>query len=171
MKRPFILLELFIALALISLSVIPIVSYPLKIYKKELSNLIELQLAEVAECAFKDLLLNIESYIDIETLEPYSETPETLYTVSLGDPYKWNYTATWEVKCKLPEKEPFNKALLKATLSLTPQKKGAGIIDLPKPKPLTYKYFIAKKPPPSQGEGNEDNKTVPAVHSGGQKTP
>ncbi len=153
-KRPFILLELFLALALIALSLVPIASYPFKIYQKELTLLIEMQLQETAEIAFRDLLLDLPSYIDTETLEPYLESPEKIYPIFLSSSYKWDYIATWQLESTLPGKTPNTKILLQATLSLTPLKKSSGFIKLPQPDPIFFEYFIAKKSPPSQGEIN-----------------
>src|SRR3990167_509218 len=97
-QRPFILLELFIAMALLSLAIIPIVSYPAKIYKKELHTLIEIELAEVAEVAFRDLLEDLSSYLDPESFEPLGEITKKPYTVL----EKYQYLATWDLVCKLP---------------------------------------------------------------------
>ncbi len=134
-KRPFILLELFLALALISLSIIPIASYPFKITQKELSTLIEIQLQEIAEVAFKDLLLD-------------SDCLSRTYTIALNNDYKWEYLATWEIEYKTPTTEPYTKSLLQATLNLTPPKKSSGIIKLPNLE-VFFEYFI---------EAKEDNK-------------
>ena len=128
-KRPFILLELFLALALISLSIIPIASYPFKIMQKELSSLIEMELGEIAEVAFRDLLLD-------------KECLSRKYTVALSDNYLWDYTAEWDIEYKAPTTEPYTKTLLEATLTLTPQKKSHLNIKLPKPAPILFEYFI-----------------------------
>ena len=153
-RHPFILLELFLALALISLSLVPIASYPFKIYQKELTLLIEMQLQETAEIAFRDLLLDLTSYVDPETLEPYTESPETIYPIILSNTYKWDYVATWELHCKPPSSQAPSKTLLQATLLLIPQGKSSGFIKAPQADKIFFEYFIAKKSPPSQGEIN-----------------
>ncbi len=152
-KRPFILLELFLALALISLSLVPIASYPFKIYQKELTLLIEMELQETGEVAFRDLLLDLSLYIDPETLEAYSvdiERPEKLYTIRLSDTYKWDYTASWQLECIPPGKDPSSKTLLQATLLLIPVTKSSGFIKAPHPDEIFFEYFISKKPHPKQ---------------------
>jgi hypothetical protein len=151
-QRPFILIELFLALALISLSLIPIASYPFKITQKEISVLIEMQLEEISEVAFRDLLLDLSSYIDPETLEPSLDVPQKSYAIRLSDSYSWNYIATWEIECKHPQKTPSSKTLLQATLLLQPEEKTSSFIKLPRPEKIFYEYFIEKKPPSSQRE-------------------
>lgn len=151
-RRPFILIELFLALALLSLSLIPIASHPFKIVQKELTLFIEMELEELSDIAFRDLLLNLSSYIDPETLEPTGETFQKTYTVKLSDSYRWNYLATWELNSKHPGKTPSSKALLQATLTLEPEGKMSGLIKPPKPEKIFYEYFIEKKPPSSQRE-------------------
>ncbi len=151
-KRPFVLIELFLALALMSLSLIPISSYPVKIIQKELTLLIEMQLEEISEVAFRDLLLELSSYIDPETLEPSCLVPQKSYTIRLSDSYTWNYIATWELSCKHPQKTPSSKTLLQATLLLEPEEKTSSFIKPPKREKIFYEYFIEKKPPSSQRE-------------------
>lgn len=151
-RRPFILIELFLAMALLSLSLIPISSHPFKIVQNELTLFIEMQIQEMSDLAFRDLLLNLSSYIDSETLQPTGAVFQKSYTIKLSNSYEWNYIANWELKCKHPQKTPSSKALLQATLILEPQEKRSGFIKPPKPEKIFYEYFIEKKPPSSQRE-------------------
>jgi hypothetical protein len=151
-RRPFILIELFLALALLSLSLIPIASHPLKIVQKELTLFIEMELEELTDLAFRDLLLNLGSYIDPETLELVNDTFEKTYNIKLSNSYSWDYTAVWQLALKHPQKTPSSKALLQATLTLTPDEKRTLFIKPPKREKIFYEYFIEKKTPSSQRE-------------------
>jgi hypothetical protein len=159
-SRPFLLLELFLALALISLSVIPLASYPFKMYQKEISLLIEMQLEETAEIAFRDLLLDLSSYIDPETFDPFIETPEKIYKIQLTKKYNWNYVANWKLTCKPTKEENPTSAFLKADLTLVPLDKQGIFVKLPPLKKIRYNYFIEKKPAASQGEANGEPETL-----------
>lgn len=169
MKRkyyPFILLELFLAIALISLSLIPIVSHPFKIYQNELTSLIEMQLAEISDVAFKDLLIDLPLYLNKETLIPCEEFPEKVYCVVLSPNHKWKYKAIWEIDGKHVGKEPFTKVLLQASLTFEPMEKNA-----PAPNIVEYEYFIEKKEVASHGKVHEADQTVPTIRSSDQTTP
>ena len=159
-SRPFLLLELFLALALISLSVIPMASYPFKIYQKEISLFIEMQLEETAEIAFRDLLLDLSSYIDPETFDPYTEMPEKIYKIQLSKKQNWDYLATWKLTCKPTKEEKSVSALLKADLTLVPVGSQGIFVKLPPQKKIRYNYFIEKKPAASQGEANGEPKSI-----------
>ncbi len=136
------------------------VTYPFKIYQKEISVLAEIQLEETAEIAFRDLLLDLSSYIDAETFEPYTATPEKTYTIHLGKNREWNYLAIWELDCKPTQDSPSPSALLKANLTLIPTETAGAFTKLPTLKKAHYKYFIEKKPKASQGEANGEREIL-----------
>ena len=51
-KRHFILLEILIAVALLSLCITPLITHPIRLYKKELKTLEELQIQRLKHEAF-----------------------------------------------------------------------------------------------------------------------
>lgn len=57
-QRPFILIEIFIAIALLSLFALPMISYPLKSFRNAKEALLSLEKEMQAELIFYDLLLN-----------------------------------------------------------------------------------------------------------------
>lgn len=59
-KRPFLLLEILIALSLVIICILPLVRQPLKLYKEEMQSLEKMELERLAEWTFtevKELLL------------------------------------------------------------------------------------------------------------------
>lgn len=62
-KRPFLLLEVLIALLLVILCAVPLVNQPLKLYKKEIKNLETMEMERLADWTFtevKEILLKNE---------------------------------------------------------------------------------------------------------------
>lgn len=92
MRRNFILLEVFMALALISLAVIPITSYPYKIYCKELESLQQIErehLYDLAMASFIKALTTSLTWDQVEgihTLEKYQSiiSKETSYPAQVN---------------------------------------------------------------------------------------
>ena len=58
-KRPFILVELMIAIAILSLCAIPLMGYPYFSYRRERKLLLEIELQRQAEILFFDLLKDL----------------------------------------------------------------------------------------------------------------
>ena len=111
-----------------------------------------MQLEEMSEIAFRDLLLDLESYVNPDSLEPEVSDCQKTYTIALGPDYKWTYVANWEIECTPPEVDAPEKTLLKATLLFEPLEKPRGLIKLPYPEKIFFEYFIEKKPSTSQRE-------------------
>ena len=105
--------------------------------------------------AFKDLLLDLPSYIDKQTFEIQPDIPQLSYTIFLGPSYRWTYLAQWKLKCVPPKVDLFDKILLQATLSFVPETQGKGWIHLPTLPDIEYEYFIEKKASLSHGEAHE----------------
>jgi len=58
-KRPFILMELLLCIALLSLCAIPLLGYPYSSYKRQKALLLEIEKQRQAEILFYELLKNI----------------------------------------------------------------------------------------------------------------
>ena len=58
-KRPFILVELLIAIAILSLCAIPLLGYPYFSYRKQRGQLLEIEFQRQAEILFYDLLKDL----------------------------------------------------------------------------------------------------------------
>lgn len=147
-KRAFVLLELLIAIGLVSLVIIPIHTYPQKIYHKELSLFLETELHYLADVAFADLLNQLSKQIDAKTLTISSPSFSKEYSISLKN-YTWHYLAQWEL---VIHKKFSNKALLEAHLHMLPlSQKESSKKSRKNPSQIapsfSFRYFIEKKEP------------------------
>lgn len=111
MKRKFILLEVFIALALISLAVIPITSYPYKIYCKELESLQKIELEHIYDLAMADFIKTLTSSLTWDKIEGKHTIGEYKNTVIENKPY------LAKVEVEIEDETPTHR-LLQCTLQV-----------------------------------------------------
>lgn len=144
-RHPFILLETLIALALVFLTIIPITSYPFRIYEKEINSLLSVELNRVYESAFlalqQELLENI--FFEDVTDEPLDLSLGT-FAIDLPPVGTFPFKAFAKITKTAPddtEKESKHK-LLSCQISLKSDKKG--LQDL---KPVEYLLHISSSKP------------------------
>lgn len=68
-KHPFILFEVFLAMALLSLAIIPITSYPYKVFEKEKKELLAIELKRLEILVFAKFIKNLPSHISWQDLQ------------------------------------------------------------------------------------------------------
>ena len=132
-RNGFILLEAVIALALISCAIIPITSYPYKVFAAERKKLQEIEAQRISDLAFSTLVKEVSNSITIEEL---NHGPISLklgeYLIDLGSLGKFTYTTNAEITIKSSDESYY---LLKCSLiTKTENKKAFG--------PLKSEYFL-----------------------------
>lgn len=80
-KRPFILIELLVAISILSLCIIPIVTHPYHTYNKQLEALLEIEKERQVEVLFFDLLKDVP--VSWKDLSFNSKKTEPLPTIQM----------------------------------------------------------------------------------------
>lgn len=142
-KSPFILIEVLIAITLLSLLLVPIASLPYKTYQKELLAIESLELSRLQENLFGDFMQTVHEKVACDVLEKVGvEESLGLYQIDLPPigsfPYKANYTL--EIKNDYTSKEKVHYYLIDWTLTLSPLKKGSFT-----PPSVTYSFVISQR--------------------------
>ncbi|WP_194848359.1 type IV pilus modification PilV family protein [Candidatus Neptunochlamydia vexilliferae] len=85
-QRPFVLIEVFIAIALLAVCAFPLIRYPLFAYKQEQKHLIEMELQRHAELIFYDVLKHIDKYNWEEFPRKNTKKPERVEEITVSIP-------------------------------------------------------------------------------------
>lgn len=125
-KKPIILLEVLIALAIVSIAIIPVMSYPFRVYEKELDSLLEVELNRVYERAFLEMQKELAETILFDQIsrEPI-DLPLGTFSIDLDGLGTFLFEASCKLKQIAPkdgEKETSNK-LISCQISLKSDKK------------------------------------------------
>ena len=117
MKRPFILLEVLIAISILALVIVPLSSFPFKAMKKEREMITLIECERIFGLVHADFLAHLQEHPSFAESIDLGD-----YELSLTSLGKWSYHATAELSSK-KAKDQHN--LYKVTLSLKPSLKQA----------------------------------------------
>lgn len=123
-KKTFVLLELLIAFALVSMSILPFLRYPYLTMKKEVNLLFQMELERKAEaelCALFDYAANLN--IDYPELfgdnQKTTDLETTPWTLRLAPTVARHYDIVWKVTrkpCKKADQHHFAYVILKVKI-------------------------------------------------------
>lgn len=144
-RFPFLLFEVFLAVALLALCLIPIASAPFRNFVKESNALKQMEIERLSDVAYKDLLERLPL---VTTFESLPKSKDEAISYDLG-PYKFTiegsgsylYLATfsfWIIEPKDVEKID-KHCLIRIELTFTPEEKKAFT-----PTPFIYDLFVQK---------------------------
>lgn len=142
-KKPFILLEVFLAIALLALCLIPIASSPFRHFLKQTKALKQMELERLNDVAYRDFLHELPSITTFQDLPASKEGalhhlmgPYTFRVEECGD---YSYQASFSYWIVAPKKVE-NHALLRIQLKWIPEEEGGF-----SPEATIYDLFIEKK--------------------------
>ena len=131
--RPFILIELLIAFALVSASALPFIRYPLQHLSREIDALFQMELSREAEKAFADVQIALlqnkipPSFLEKPKFQIYQkETQEISLTPRLARRFERVIKLKPESQKKTNEGEEFT--LLKVVVSFFPPSKSKAVL-------------------------------------------
>jgi hypothetical protein len=142
-KKSFVLIEVLLAITLISIAAFPLLSHPAKVYKQELLLLQQRELERTFENVFFDLISDLNKHLSFEDISSEGSILSLgRYTVNLGDLGTYPYNAHCLVKNCYPniEEPSISNKLISIEIALTPKNKKSA-----KPKPVTYLLHIKKE--------------------------
>lgn len=163
-KRPFLLLEVLIALFIVVVCISPLLTSQVFMYKVERQFLHKLELDRVANIVFTDILKNLYEkneifWSDIQDNKKFTYDPQR--NPKNGIPSHFPYHITYSVgmtKYRKPKDKPTNFLVL-LTITITPSDKSQN------PNIYHYKVFISKQT--KEGEATPINEmrdiTAPSV--------
>ena len=129
--RPFVLLEVFLAITILALAIIPLSSFPYKTYQKQTETLKQIECERISHVAYGDFLTSIDDYFSKEEVELGE------YEIDLPTIGKFPY----QIVAKLDRsEEDKDHCLLKTTLVMTPENKNGY-----NPKEQTHFLYVEKK--------------------------
>ncbi len=86
-RRPFVLIEVFIAIALLAVCAFPLIRYPLFAYEKQKNHLVAMELQRHAELIFYDVLKHIDEFSWETFPRQKKENPERVEEVTISIPF------------------------------------------------------------------------------------
>ncbi|MBM3200784.1 MAG: hypothetical protein FJZ56_00055 [Chlamydiae bacterium] len=142
-QRPFVLIEILIAIALLALCLIPICSAPFRQYVKQIESLRKIELERISDLAYRDFLIYLAEHETFDSL-PLSkkQAKQSIfgpYTIVLGKEKTTLCNAKVSYFIKKPKK-PENHAMLRIEIEVDE-----------KLSPSFYDLFIEKKPSTKHG--------------------
>lgn len=130
-KQPFILLEIFIAISILALVIIPLSSFPYKAYQKQTESMKQVECERIYHLAYADFLSSIETNYDKDELDLGS------FEANLSSIGKTQYNAFANIERKVADEKHL---LLETTISLIPENKNGYT-----PKKQIYVLYVEKK--------------------------
>lgn len=130
-KNHFILLEIFIAISILALVIIPLSSFPFRAAQKQSEIMKEIECERIFSLSYAKLLSEIETFIDQDEIELGK------YFVDLSSLGSYEYRAVAKLTKEVTEKNHF---LVKTTLSLLPENERGFT-----PKIRNYFLYVEKK--------------------------
>jgi hypothetical protein len=115
-SRPFVLIEVLIAIALLALCLIPIATAPFRQFVKQTNALKEMELERISDIVYRDFLTVLPSLATFDTLPKTKEESFVHelgpYAITIGKDSHYHYIAKIRYWMKRP-KEPITHALLR----------------------------------------------------------
>jgi len=140
-KLGFILLEVFIALTLLSISIIPITSYPYKVFTKEKSKLQEIELKRLDSLIFATFIQKLPELLTWDALTKEEiHLDFDIYEIDLKELGSFPYRV--ELAISTQKQKPSHK-LLECRISFFPLIKKSY-----KPKSIAHLLLVNNLPPP-----------------------
>lgn len=179
-KRPFLLLEVLIAIALVSLCILPLLSPYVAIFKDQRHFADKIELDHAINLLYGDIIEKLHRnsipWEAIEGSQSFSVDSEALKELT-GYPVPWRGSYFFdfkESKFKPKPAEPFTVYLLTLVFSFQPL-----IAPEKETEPLKYSYqvFVARQlpggkgeapPPEKKNDGKSDGKKPPAKPPSGK---
>lgn len=125
-KRPFILLEAVISLSILAMTSSVLLSFPVKVFKKNIDGLYEIELALRSELLFFELEKNFQNKVPFEALkkkEPYL-LPQEALVISLNEKIETPFSYHFELSVLKQKTAPQSQSkLVKASLIFTKEGK------------------------------------------------
>lgn len=163
-KRPFLLLEVLIAIFLVSLCIIPLLSPYAAIFRNQQQLIDKIALDHSVHLLYADVIERLHNnaipWQALNNGQPFPIETETLHQLSQRPlPWRGEYRfGKPELKPKEPkDNEPFILYLADLTFSFKPLP-NRGLPDTP--IEYTYKVFLARQLPGAKAEKKDDKKSA-----------
>lgn len=153
-KKPFILLEILIAIGLIALCAVPLIVRPLQLYQKEMNFLWEIEAERLADWTFSEIKEKLlKNEIPWKKLPDKKKGKETFTLpdafISLPEGQKKKVQRKFTLKCKR-EREGLKEEIYRmyeVKIYFTPK-----LISQKKKQKYLYRVLIQKLPLPKEGK-------------------